>query len=435
MIDKKLYDSRLVTMDEAIDEALFPHANVVLGGGVATPDAFTEAIYRKRETIPFFNLFTVIYFGNCEHLRPEMRGKIRPVVNFMEAQARKAYAEGLLDFIPCHFHEVPSLFREGYFPVDIAVVHVSLPDENGLCSFGLACDYTKPAADNAKVIIAELNPHMPRVGGAENTIHIKDIDYIVEVNRPIRTVPQAEVGEIEKRIGQYCASLVKDGATLQLGIGAIPDAVLFNLEDRKDLGIHTEMFSDGVMNLVQKGVVTGNCKNIEKSKVVTAFITGTKDLYDFVNDNPDILLKPVDFTNDPYIIGQIDNFVSINSAIEIDLYGQVTAESIGYRLFSGSGGQVDFLRGVKRSKGGISIIALPSTAAKGRVSRIVPCLQEGSIVTSGRNEVDYIVTEYGIAKLKGKTMSERAKALIDIAHPDFREDLIKAAKNMIGYFA
>lgn len=431
---KQEYLSRICSADEVLKKVLFEGANVVFGNGAACPDTFTEALHRNRDRIPFFNIFHVLYFGNALHLTPEMKGKVRPIVNFMEKQSRAAYAEGRLDFMPCHFHEVPGLLRDGYYPPDIAVIQVSPPDEEGYCSYGLSCDYTKPAAELARIVVAEINVQMPRVGGRLNAIHISKLDHIIEVDRSVITVPPAPIGETEAIIGKHCASLVGDGAVLQLGIGAIPDAVLANLEDRKDLGIHTEMFSDGVMHLMRKGVITGKRKNIHTGKVVSAFVTGSKELYDFIDGNTDIELYPVEYTNFPATIGLHDNFISINSAIEIDLYGQLTAESIGYRLFSGSGGQVDFLRGVKLSKGGISIIALPSTAAKGALSRIVPILKEGSIITSGRNEVDYIVTEYGIAKLRGKTMSERARSLIAIAHPKFRDELEASAREQIGFF-
>lgn len=274
---------------------------------------------------------------------------------------------------------------------------------------------------------------MPYLYG-DTKVPVSRLDYIIEIDEPLVSVPQAPIGEIEATIGKHCASLIGDGATLQLGIGAIPDAVLNNLEDRKDLGIHTEMFTDGVMRLMKAGVITGKAKTLHTGKVVSAFTFGSQELYKFLDHNPDVEMHPVDYTNDPFIIGQHDNVVSINSCIEIDLYGQVTAESIGFSLFSGSGGQVDFVRGAKRSKGGVSIIAMPATAKEGTVSRIVPTLKPGSIVTTGRNEVDYIITEFGIARMRGRTMSERARALISIAHPDFRAELEEAARKMIGYF-
>lgn len=367
-------------------------------------------------------------------MMPEMREKVRPFVNFMDRQARRAYADGLVDFYPCHFHEVPSLFEKGFYKPDVTLLQLAPPDAEGYCSYGLSCDYTKPAAEMAKVVVAEINPQMPRVGGRKNAIHISKIDHIIEVDHPIVAVPPASIGELEKKIGENVASLIGDGATLQLGIGAIPDAVLSYLTDRKNLGIHTELLSDGVMKLIELGVVNNSKKELHTGKVVATFITGSQDFYHFLNDNPDVELYPVSHTNKPDIIGSMSNFVAINSAIEVDLFGQANAESIGPRLFSGSGGQVDFLRGTKLSYGGFSVLALPSTASGGKVSRIVPRITQGALVTTPRNDVDYIVTEYGIARLRGKTMSERAKALIAIAHPSYREELDRFAREQIGYF-
>lgn len=434
MIHSNDYDKKVATAEEVIQKVLFEGANLVYGNAATCPDVFNQALYDHRSSIPKVNIFHVLYYGKALHMSMEMKGKVRNLCNFMEKQAREAYAQGLVDFFPCHFHEVPSLLSMGFYSPDIAVMQVAPPDDDGYCSYGLSCDYTKTAAELAKVVVAEVNPQMPRVGGRKNAIHLSKIDHIIEVDHPIIAVPPAKIGELEAQIGAHVASLIGDGAVLQLGIGAIPDAVLSNLEDRKDLGIHTEMFSDGVMNLMKKGVITGKHKELNPGKVVSAFITGTKELYDFVDNNEDVELYPVDYTNDPFNIAQFSNFVAINSAIEVDLFGQGNAESIGSRLFSGSGGQVDFLRGTKKSKGGLSVIALPSTAAGGKVSRIVPRITQGALVTSMRNDVDYVVTEYGIARMRGKTMAERAHDLIRIAHPKFRDELEEFAKKEIGYF-
>ncbi len=427
------YKEHLVTAAEAVQQSLFEGANVVVGSGAAQIDCFIEEMYAQRNSIPFVNLFHVLYFGKGLYLTPEMAGKVRPIINFMERQGRNAYKEGLVDFLPCHFHEVPGLIKQGFYPVDLAVVQLSAPDAEGICSLGVSCDYTRAAVDHAQKVVGIVNKQMPYLYG-DTKVPVSRLDYIIEIDEPLVSVPQAPIGEIEATIGKHCASLIGDGATLQLGIGAIPDAVLNNLEDRKDLGIHTEMFTDGVMRLMKAGVITGKAKTLHTGKVVSAFTFGSQELYKFLDHNPDVEMHPVDYTNDPFIIGQHDNVVSINSCIEIDLYGQVTAESIGFSLFSGSGGQVDFVRGAKRSKGGVSIIAMPATAKEGTVSRIVPTLKPGSIVTTGRNEVDYIITEFGIARMRGRTMSERARALISIAHPDFRAELEEAARKMIGYF-
>lgn len=354
---------------------------------------------------------------------PEMEGHLHHITNFIGGNMRQAMKEGRVDFFPGYFSEVPSLMAPGeLLDPDVALIQVSYPNEEGYCSYGVSCDYTKPAAQNAKIVIAEMNRQMPFVGG-DNLIHISKINYIVKADYPLHTIAPTEIKEVEEAIGKNCAQLVKDGDTLQLGIGAIPDAVLLFLKDKKDLGIHSEMVSDGILELVNAGVINGSRKQINPGKIVATFLMGTQALYDFVNGNDSVEMYPVDYVNDPFVIAQNDNVVSINSCVEVDLMGQVVSESIGLRQISGPGGQVDFVRGAARSKGGRSIIAMPSTASRGASSRIVPLIAEGAAVTTPRNDVDYIVTEYGIAKLKGKTLRERAKALIAIAHPQFRAEL------------
>lgn len=315
-------------------------------------------------------------------------------------------------------------------PVDVALIQVSKPDEHGYCSFGVSSDYTKPAADCAKIVIAEVNKQMPRTMG-NSFIHVSDMDFIVESDHPIIELPLPKIGEVEKAIGRNCAELVEDGSTLQLGIGAIPDAVLLFLKDKKDLGIHSEMISDGVVELVEAGVITNKNKTLHPGKSVVTFLMGTKRLYDYADNNPAVEMYPVSYVNDPKVIMQNNQMVSINSCVQVDFYGQVASESIGAKQISGVGGQVDFVRGASMSLDGKgkSIIAMPSTASKGKVSRIVPMLDEGAPVTTSRNDVDYIVTEYGIAHLKGKTNKGRARALINIAHPDFREELAVEFQN------
>ena len=308
-------------------------------------------------------------------------------------------------------------------PINVALVQVSKPDEHGYVSLGVSVDYTKAAVEVANITIAQVNKYMPRTHG-ESFVHISEIDYFVEHDEPIHTLKSPKIGEIEKEIGRYCASLINDGDTLQLGIGAIPDAVLSFLTDKKDLGIHSEMFSDGVVNLVEKGVINNSKKTTNKDKMVVTFLMGSEKLYEYVNDNPSIKMMPVDYVNNPVEIMKEDNIVCINSCIQIDLMGQVCSESIGATQISGVGGQVDFIRGAAMAKNGRSIIAMPSTV-KSKISKIVTKLDDYSAVTTSRNDIDYVVTEYGVASLKGKTLRERAKALIKIAHPDFREELIK----------
>lgn len=419
---KELYQAKLTSPEEAISRGVRSGDSLVFGHCVATPDSLVKALYDLREQYRDLKSFHMLYFSEPYHLRPEMQAHLRPYSNFLDKYSRPAYREGRLDFIPCHFHEVPALFTEGIYRVDVALVHLSAPNADGYCSFGVSNDYTKVATECARVVIAELNPRMPFIGG-DNLIHISDIDYIVEVDRPLLAVPPAPVGEVELQIGRLCAELIPDGATLQLGIGAIPDAVLSCLRDRQDLGIHTEMFTDGVMHLMRSGQINGKQKTLNPNKVISTLIMGSQELYTFLDNNPDVEMYPVSYTNDPNIIGQNDHMVSINSCLAIDLTGQVASEAIGTQQFSGSGGQVDFLRGAKRSRGGVSILAFRSTAQRDEVSRIVPKMGEGYNITAGRNEIDYIVTEYGCVRLRGLSLKERARALCSIAHPKFRSQL------------
>jgi 4-hydroxybutyrate CoA-transferase len=346
------------------------------------------------------------------------------VALFSGGPTRDAIWEGRADYIPCCFSEIPFLFNT-LLPVDVAMVTVSPPDSNGYCSLGVSVDYTKHAVSQAKTVIAEVNPTMPRTHG-ESFLHTSEIDFFVDVDVPIHELKSRETTDVEENIGRHAAELVEDGCCLQLGIGGIPDAVLKNLTAFKDLGIHSEMISDGVRHLVDKGVITGRMKNVHRGKVVVAFLMGSRAFYDWVDDNPLIEMRTVDYTNNPYLIAQNKKMLAINSALEVDLLGQVCADTLGPRQFSGVGGQLDFVRGARMSEDGKAIIALQSTV-NSDVSRIVPTLKAGAAVTTSRNDVDYVVTEYGIASLKGKTVRARMKALIDIAHPGFREELARKA--------
>jgi 4-hydroxybutyrate CoA-transferase len=369
----------------------------------------------------------MVAMGKAGYAQPGMEEHFRHNAIFVGGTTRDAVASGRGDFTPCFFSEVPKLFRTS-LPVDVALIQVTPPDEHGYCSFGVSNDYTKPAAECAKLVIAEVNDQMPRTMG-DCFIHISEIDYVVESSHPVIELKPARIGEVERAIGENCASLIEDGATLQLGIGAIPDAVLLFLRDKKDLGIHSEMISDGVVELVEAGVITNKAKTIHPGKIVVTFLMGTKKLYDFANNNAMLEMYPVDYVNDPTVIMKNSKMVSINSCVQVDLMGQVASESVGLKQISGVGGQLDFVRGSNMCKDGKSIIAMPATAAKGTVSKIVPLLDEGAAVTTSRNDVDYVVTEFGIAHLKGKNLRERARALINIAHPNFREGLIKECEN------
>ncbi|QEK12510.1 acetyl-CoA hydrolase/transferase family protein [Crassaminicella thermophila] len=418
-----VYKSKLTTAEEAVKHIQSGN-RVVIGHACSEPLELVDAMVKNKDQYKDVEIVHMVAMGKSEYTKPEMAPHFRHNALFVGGSTRKAVNEARADYTPCFFTEVPRLFKEGYLPVDVALIQLSRPDEHGYCSFGLSCDYTKPAAECAKIVIAEVNDQMPRTMG-DSFIHISEIDHIVETSYPIIELQPPKIGDVEKAIGQNCAKLIEDGSTLQLGIGAIPDAVLLFLKDKKDLGIHSEMFSDGVVELVEAGVINNSKKSIHKGKMVVTFLMGTKRLYDFVDNNPSVELYPVDYVNNPCVIMQNEKMVSINSCIQIDLMGQVGSESIGLRQFSGVGGQVDYVRGVSMAKGGKSIIAIPSTASKGKVSRIVPLLDEGSAVTTSRNDVHYVVTEYGIADLRGKTLKERGRALINIAHPDFRSMLIE----------
>lgn len=427
---QEIYKQKLVSAEDAVKHIQSGN-RVVTGHAVSEPVQLIDAMLKNKDQYENVEIVHMVAMGKGEYTKPEMAPHFRHNALFVGASTREAVQAGRADYTPCFFTEIPRLFQEGYLPVDVALIQLSRPDEHGYCSFGLSNDYTKPAAENAKLVIAEVNDQMPRTMG-DSFIHISELDYIVETSYPIIELKPPKIGEIEKAIGEHCASLIEDGSTLQLGIGAIPDAVLLFLKDKKDLGIHSEMFSDGVVELVESGVITNKMKTLHKGKMVVTFLMGTKRLYDFVNNNPSVELYPVDYVNNPCVIMQNYKMVSINSCIQIDLMGQIASESIGLKQFSGVGGQVDYVRGTSMARDGKSIIAIPSTAAKGKVSRIVPFLDEGSAVTTSRNDVHYVVTEYGIAHLRGKTLKQRAKALIEIAHPDFREQLMEEWERRFG---
>ncbi|MGI6718546.1 MAG: acetyl-CoA hydrolase/transferase family protein [Bacteroidales bacterium] len=413
--------NKIVTAEQAVTYmqgakiAVFSHA-------AGMPIEIIKEMCNQSSKFNNLKVFHMLGLGDGEYMQKAYKDNFRHITNFVGANSRNAVIENRADFSPCYFHEVPTLFSNDIMSVDVAVIHISYPNEDGFCSYGISCDYTKPAAENAKIVIAEMNKQMPYVKG-DNFIHISDIDYIVETDNPIYTIDSPKLKETEICIGKYCADLIEDESTLQLGIGSIPDAVMDCLCEKKNLGIHSEMISDGVEKLFKMGVITGSAKTIHKEKMVATFIMGTSNFYDFINNNENIELHPVNYVNDPYVIAQNNKMVSINSCIEIDLMGQVNSETIGLTQYSGVGGQIDFIRGASMSKGGKSILAIPSTAAKGKLSRIVPFLTHGAAITTSRNDIDYVVTEFGIAKLKYKTLKQRAKELINVSHPQFRDEL------------
>jgi 4-hydroxybutyrate CoA-transferase len=418
---KDIYRERLTTADEAVKH-IKSGDRVVIGHAAGEPTAVINAMVRNADQYKDVETLQMVCKGEAPYCRPEMKEHFRNNSLFVTTHTmQQAAAEDRCDVTPVYFSEVPDLLRYD-LPVDVALIQVSTPDKHGYCSYGISVDYTKPAAEAAKTVIAEVNPNMPRTLG-DCFIHVSDIDYIVESDDPILELPPAKLGDAEYAIGRNCASLIHDGDTLQLGIGAIPDAVLVSLKDKKDLGIHSEMVSDGVVDLVEAGVITNKRKNFLPGRSVVTFLMGTRRLYDYVDDNPSVAMYPVDFVNDPYIIAKNDNLISINSCVEVDLQGQVVSTTVGLRRISGVGGQVDFVRGANMSKGGKTIMAIQSTARNGTVSKIVPFVNKGASVTTSTYDVNYVVTEYGIAKLKGQTLRNRARALITIAHPKFRDML------------
>ena len=416
------YQEHVCTAEEAVKKIQSGN-RIVFSHACGEPRILPGELVRRAGELRDVEIVHMVSMGEAFYCRPELASNFRHISLFAGATTRDALWENRADYLPCVFSEIPSLF-ESVLPVDVALVTVSPPDKNGLCSLGVSVDYTKKAVEMAKIVIAEVNPTMPRTHG-QSFVPLSDIDYFVEVNESIIELKSSELTEVEKNIGRHVAGLIDDGCCLQLGIGGIPDAVLSFLTGFKDLGIHSEMISDGAKNLVEKGVITGRKKTIHRDKIIVTFLMGSRTFYDWVDDNPMIEMHTVDYTNNPLVIAQNKKMIAINSALEVDLLGQVCADTLGPKQFAGVGGQLDFVRGARQSEGGKAIIALPSTSRD--LSRIVPALKAGAAVTTSRNDVDYVVTEYGMAALKGKTVRERMKTLIDIADPSFREVLTQKA--------
>jgi acyl-CoA hydrolase len=397
---------------------------VFIHGAAATPTPLVEALARRTdlEQVTVYHLHTN---GPAPFADPGQAGRIFSVSLFTGPPLRAAINEGRADFIPVFLSDIPSLFESGLIPIDVALLQLSAPDRHGYCTLGTSVDAALAASRAARHVVAEINEQAPRTHG-NTLVPLTRLSAFIHTNRPLHAHPPAQPSAVEEEIGAHVATLVPNGATLQMGIGAIPDAVLARLHDKEDLGVHTEMFSDGVMALIKAGAVTNRLKNVHKGRTVTSFVAGSTELFDFVHDNPFIEFHPCDRTNDTAIIRRNDRVVAINSALEVDLSGQVCADSIGFRIYSGIGGQMDFIRGAALSQGGVPVIALPATAASGTVSRIVPSLKPGAGVVTTRGHVHWVATEYGAVNLFGRSLRDRADLLISIAHPDMRGELRRA---------
>jgi 4-hydroxybutyrate CoA-transferase len=427
------YKSKVLSSDDAL-KVVKSGDKVVIQPGCAAPMELIRAMVRKKDDLMNVLLYHILIVGDLPYLAPGMEKHFQHKAFFIGGNTRKSVNEGRAEFIPIFLSEVTMLFKRGIIVPDIALINVSPPDDHGYCSYGIDVGNIKTPTEKAKVIIAQINHEMPR-GLGNSFIHLNKIDFIVEHDEPLMQLPQvdpnasAEVLAAYDKIGQYIAEMIEDGSTLQMGIGAIPDSVMKYLKDHKDLGIHTEMFSDGIVELVEEGIINGEQKALHTGKIIAGFVLGTKKSFDFIDNNPIFEFHPQEYVNDPFVISQNNKMVAINSAIEIDLTGQVCSDSIGTKFYSGIGGQVDFIRGAARSEGGKPIIALPSTTKDGKISRIVPTLQTGAGVVTSRGDVHYVVTEYGVANLFGKSITERTKSLINIAHPKFRDQLTQFAKS------
>jgi len=422
------YKSKIMTVQQIIS-TVRRGDKVFIGSGAAEPQTLVKALIDSAGRLADTRIMHIMTLGVAPYTEEKFTDQFRHNAFFIGANTRQAVAEGRADYTPVFLSEIPRLFKSGQNPIDIALIQVSPPDKHGYCSYGVSTDVVKSAAESATRVLAEINYQMPRALG-DCFIHMDDIDIAVPVDSPLLYSHEERADEVAKRIGKNVASLIEDGSTLQMGIGTIPDSVLYFLSDKKDLGIHTEMFSDGFMGLVAKGVITNAKKTLHPGKTVASFCIGSQALYEFIDDNPGIEFHPTEYTNDPFIIAQNDKMVAINSAIEVDLSGQVCADSLGAMFYSGIGGQVDFVRGSSRSKGGKPVIALPSTAKNDTLSRISVQLQPGAGVVTSRGDVHYVVTEWGVAYLHGKNIRERAMALINIAHPKFRKQLLEEAKRL-----
>jgi 4-hydroxybutyrate CoA-transferase len=425
------YARKLTTPDEAV-KSIKSGDTVYIQSHAACPESVVDAMVRRADSLEDVKIAHIIVFSKAEYTKAEYAGTFRTQALFLGANMRKPVNEGRADYVPIFLHEIPGLMESGQLPIDVCFLTVSPPDSHGYCSHGITLDCTLGARKNARVIIAEVNKQMPRTFG-RTAIHVSEIDHFIEVDSPLQELPIAVPTADDEQLGRYVADLVEDEATIQLGIGAIPNAVLKFLTDKKNLGVHSEMLSDGIVDLIEQGVVTNKAKTVLPGKTAVSFLAGSKRLYDFVDNNPSVEFHPSDYINDPFVVAANHKMTAINSALQIDVTGQVGSDSIGNYIYSGFGGQVDFVRGACRSKGGKAIIALPSTAKNGTISRITACLPAGSGVVTSRADVHYVATEYGVAQLYGKGLKDRAHALISIAHPQFRDQLLHEVRKFSWY--
>lgn len=430
----KKYNAKLMSADDAV-KVIKSNDKIIIQPGCAAPLELIKAMVKRKDELSDVEIYHILVVGDLPYVQPGMEKHFKHKAFFIGGNTRNAINEGRAEFIPIFLSEVTMLFKRGVIQADVAFIHVSPPDEHGFCSYGIDVGNIKTPAEKAKCIIAQVNRQMPR-GLGNSFIHVNKIDFLVEVDQPLMELPQIDPDatqeelEIYDKIGKHISTLIEDGSTLQMGIGAIPDAVLKYLHDKNDLGVHTEMFSDGLVDLVEAGIVNGEKKTLHPGKIVAGFVLGTKKSFNFIDNNPIFEFHPQEYVNDPFLIAKNYKMVAINSAIEIDLTGQVCSDTIGTKFYSGIGGQVDFVRGAAHSEGGKPIIALPSATRDLKFSKITTMLKPGAGVVTSRGDVHYVVTEYGVAYLFGKSIQERVRALIDIAHPVFRDELTEFARKI-----
>ncbi len=428
MYAQTMYRERLRAAVDAV-RVVRDGETVVVPIAAGEPPALLRALSQRRRELHGVTVFQMLPLREAEYFDPDTAGHVRHSSPFIGGPSRQGAGDGWVDYCPANFSEIPELIRRGLLASDVVFAQASPMDEHGFFSLGLSVDYTMAAIERARAVVLETNPRVPFCFG-DSHVHVSQVSMIVESDEPLPELPPTTIGPVERAIGRFVAELIPDGATVQIGIGAVPDAVVQQLADKNDLGIHTEMMGDGILALLEAGVVTNQRKNLHRGKSLATFALGSHRLYQFMDRNPAVEMHPVDVTNDPFLAGQIDNLHSINGTLQVDLIGQCGSESLGCRPYSGTGGQGDFVRAANRSKGGKSIIVVPSTAKGGTISRIAPTLSPGTHVTTGKSDVSYVVTEYGVASLRGRTARERARSLIAIAHPDFRAELTDAAPRM-----